>query len=136
MAKDFKIKWYGQKVFTLATQANVEAMHKATLMVERDVKRSFPKVGTGRVYSKGKGKIHIASAPGQPPAIDIGNLQSSIQSKVQVRGLNVIGEVGSDMPYSLYLEVGTRTMAKRPYLMPTVRKDKHKITRIFKRANS
>jgi len=131
-----KIKWYGASVLTLATQANLDAMHKATLMVERDVKKSFPKIGTGRVYSKGKGKIHIASMPGEPPAIDTGNLRASIQSKVQVRGINVLGEVGSDMPYSLYLELGTKTMTKRPYLMPTVRKDKRKIGEIFKRANS
>lgn len=137
-----KIKWYGTAVLTLATQANNDAMHKATLLVERDVKRSFPKVGTGRIYRRDvrsktkKTKIHIASAPGQPPAIDTGHLRSSIQSKVQVRGINVLGEVGSDMPYSLYLELGTRTMEKRPYLMPTVRKDKRKIGEIFKRANS
>lgn len=131
-----KIKWYGAAVLTLATKANTDAMHKATLMVERDVKRSFPKVGAGRVYSKGKGKIHIASIPGGVPAIDTGNLRASIQSKVQVRGINVLGEVGSDMPYSLYLEVGTKRMEKRPYLMPMVRKDKRKINEIFKRANS
>lgn len=131
-----KIKWYGANVLTLATQANNDAMHKATAMVERDVKRSFPKIGTGRIYSKGKGKIHIASAPGGIPAIDTGALRSSIQSRVQVRGINVLGEVGSDMPYSLYLELGTRTMEKRPYLMPMVRKDKRKIGEIFKRANS
>lgn len=136
MAENYKIHWYGQQVFTLATKANNDAMHKATFMVERDVKKSFSKVGAGRVYKKGKGKIHIASAPGQPPAIDTGALRSSIQSKVQVKGLNVVGEVGSDMPYSLFLELGTRTMAKRPYLMPAVRKDKRKITDIFKRANS
>lgn len=131
-----KIKWYGANILTLATQANTEAMRKAALMVERDVKKSFPKVGSGRVYSKGKGKFHIASMPGGVPAIDTGNLRASIQSKVQVRGINVLGEVGSDMSYSLYLEVGTRTMAKRPFLMPTIRKDKRKIGEIFKRANS
>lgn len=136
MDEDFKVKWYGQQVFTLATQANNDAMHKAAAMVERDVKRSFPKVGAGRVYKKGKGKIHIASMPGGVPAIDTGMLRASIQNKVKVRGLNVIGEVGSDMPYSLYLEIGTRTMAKRPYLMPSVRRNKRKITDIFKRANS
>lgn len=136
MAKDYKIRWYGSQVLTLATRANKDAMHKATFLVERDVKQSFPKVGSGRIYSKGKGKIHIASRPDEPPAIDTGNLRASIQSKVQVRGINVIGEVGSDMPYSLYLELGTRTMAKRPYLMPMVRKDKRKINDIFKRANS
>ena len=136
MVEDYKIKWYGQKVFTLATQANTDAMNKAAAMVERDVKRSFPKVGTGRVYKKGKGKIHIASAKDMPPAIDTGHLRASIQNKVRVKGANVIGEVGTDIPYGLYLELGTRTMAKRPYLMPTIRKDKRKINEIFKRANS
>jgi len=147
-----KIKWYGAAVLTLATQANVEAMKKATAMVERDVKRSFPKVGIGKTYYIGRSKktgerawykkyrsgrkIHIASAGKTPPAIDTGNLRASIQSKVQTRGINVLGEVGSDMPYSLYLEVGTKRMEKRPYLMPTVRKDKRKINEIFKRANS
>jgi HK97 gp10 family phage protein len=129
------IKWYGQKVFTLATQANVEAMNKAALMVERDVKKSFTREGSGRLYKRGR-KVHIASAPGEPPAIDTGALRASIQNKVSVKGINVIGEVGSDIPYSLYLEVGTTKMARRPYLMSTVRKDKTKIVNIFKRANS
>lgn len=152
MAEDYKIRWYGSQVFTLATQANTDAMHKATLLVEGDVKRSFPKIGAGKTYYIGRSKktrervwykksapgrkLHIASKPDQPPAIDLGHLRSSIQSKVQTRGINVIGEVGSDMPYSLYLEVGTRTMAKRPFLMPSVRRNKRKINDIFKRANS
>jgi len=32
------VKWYGKRVFTLATEANVAAMRKAALVVERDVK--------------------------------------------------------------------------------------------------
>ncbi len=79
------IRWYGQKVFTLATAANVEAMRKAAYMVEIYVKTHFTGVDVAgekaRRAKGGKaepGGISPRSKPGQPPAVQIGTLMSSI----------------------------------------------------------
>ena len=158
MAQEYKIKWYGKQTFDKATSANIVAMKKAARLVEGYAKVSVSKEGTGRLYVRGKQakKIriakttgvtdrrfkkkgqagHRASAPGKPPALDLGNLMSSIASKVTVGAAVIKGEVGSDIDYALYLEVGTHKMAARPYLRPAVRANRRKINRIFKEANS
>jgi len=74
---------------------------------------------TGHEYRKGKGgKIaHRASAPGEAPATDTGEL---------VRGLRVMPSnehtlsafVASTAPYSWWLEFGTSQMAARPFMHP------------------
>jgi len=82
--------------------------------------RDTPK--TGRHYRRGKGgKVHIASSPGNPPAIDYGELVRSIMFNVG----NMEVEVGSigGAPYSIFLEEGTEKMEARPFLGPAV--DKH-----------
>lgn len=147
-----RIKWYGQKVFTLATAANVKAMHTAALLVERDVKMNFTLMGAGRQYGK-----HTASRPGEPPAIDTGTLRASIMSEVELSGLSVNGRVGpdiehiaakapvgTDVNYGYYLELGTHKgkggtkkvlMAPRPFLVPALRRTRRKVVKIFKAAN-
>ncbi len=142
------IKWHGRKVFTLATKANVKAMHTAALLLERDIKIHFTLMGTGKEYKRGK-KTHRASMPGQPPAIDLGHLRTSITGDVTVKAGNVIGKVGvdddyiaakapvgTDIKYGLYLEVGTSKMAPRPYLRPALKRTKRKVDKIFRMANS
>ncbi len=131
-------------MFTLATEANVKAMNKAALLVERDVKMNFTLQGTGRRYGK-----HIASRPGVPPAIDTGIYRSSIMNAVEQHGMSVDGRVGPDVEYiaakaavgtnvnyGLFLEMGTSKMAPRPHLRPALRRTRKKVVKIFKEANS
>lgn len=153
------INWYGNRVFTLATAANVKAMHKAALLVESDVKKNFTLQGTGMtikgVWTPGASrkktksdKRHMAAAPWKPPAIDIGILRASIMSEVEVSGLSINGRVGpdiekiaakapvgTDVNYGLYLEIGTSKMEPRPYLRPGLRRTRRKVVGIFKDAN-
>ena len=124
-------KWYGKKVFTLATKANVEAMHTAALLLQKDIKTHFTGGGPGAVAAEkarraAGGKMRTggkspASRPGQPPAIQSGILRASIMTDVTVvGGVNVIGKVGpdvdyiaakaptgTDVNYGLYMEIGT-----------------------------
>ena len=63
---------------------------------------------------------HIASAPGEAPAIDIGELAGS----VRVLGgayspIEAWVEFGSDVPHAAYTEMGTSRMAPRPWLVST-----------------
>jgi len=153
------VKWHGQRVFTLATEANVAAMKKAAALVRDYTKTHFTLQGTGStvqgVWKPGvgrkrtkTGKIHLAAPPGKPPAIDYGILRASIMSEVEERGMNVEGRVGpdiehiaakagvgTDVEYGLYLELGTRTMKPRPFLRPALRATRHKVIKIFKDAN-
>jgi HK97 gp10 family phage protein len=141
-----RIDWYGNRVFTLATEANIAAMHKAAILVADDTKEHFTKQGSGRIYGKRK---HRASKPGEPPAIDTGTLRASIMSEVERHGSNVLGRVGPDVEkiaakapvgtnvnYGYYLEIGTSKMAPRPYLRPALIRTRKKVVRIFKEANS
>lgn len=159
-----RIEWYGNRVFTLATAANVRAMHKAALLVASDVKKNFTLQGTGRQYyigrskktgrrawytTPGKGrKEHRASKPGKSPAIDVGTLRASIMSEIEVSGLSVDGRVGpdiekiaakapvgTDVNYGYYLEIGTSKMAPRPFLRPALRRTRKKVVKIFRDAN-
>lgn len=89
-------------------------MGKATLLVQREAMTSM-KPGTGRRYKR-KSVIHVASAPGQPPAVDTGRLRASIVPKVKTIGGEIVGIVGTNVPYAPYLEFGTSRMAARPFL--------------------
>ena len=68
---------------------------------------------SGRTYKRGKGgRDHVASAPGEAPAVDTGRLINSSIYKRQVNPLQIV--VGSNVKYSEYLEFGTRRIKPRP----------------------
>jgi len=149
MAVGYDVKWHGKQVFMLATEANVRAMNVAANLVERETKKALSHRGSFKSYKRTKsGKIHWSSQPGSPPAPDSGLLRTSIMSDVRIVGVGVEGrvgpdidkiaaaaEAGTDVDYGLYLEIGTRKMAARPFLRPTLRKLKRQIDKIFIRAN-
>ncbi len=86
--------------------------------LEGIVKRSF-RPGTGAYYSRGR-KLHRASVPGRPPAVDIGLLRASITHEVTREAGEIIGRVGTHVEYAPYLEFGTSRMAARPFLRPAL----------------
>ena len=67
---------------------------------------------------------HRASAPGQAPASDTGNLVSKIV--VRQKGVNVTN-VESNANYSAFLEYGTSKMQPRPFMLPAFEKSKKPI---------
>ena len=72
--------------------------------------------GTGKVYRRG-GKTHQASAPGQPPAPDIGNLvaNTNASTDLEIDGDDVVGDVVAATKYAEALHTGTERMAARPF---------------------
>jgi HK97 gp10 family phage protein len=82
--------------------------------IEGRAKASMPGQKTGRNYKRGK-RRHQASAPGETPAVDTGNLMNSIQA-VQESDLHATIGVGAE--YAVWLEFGTRRIAPRPFLGP------------------
>lgn len=74
---------------------------------------------TGREYRiPGSTRTYRASLPGEAPATVTGRLRSSYRFTVRDEGNQKIGEVGSPLDYSAYLEYGTSRMAPRPHVLP------------------
>jgi len=105
-----------------------QAIALATFMVEGTVKEGIqggPK--TGRIYQKGN-ITHQASAKGEYPATDTGFLVSHISSRVNRK----TGTVTSSADYSKELEYGTTKVAARPFMFPSLEKNRLKILKMFK----
>jgi len=98
----------------------------AVVFLEGEVKRMLSQPGHGRAYYRGNVK-HIASAPGEPPAVDTGRLRASITHRVERDGKNFSGLVGTNVEYAKDLEMGTAKMAPRPFLRPTLENNKQRI---------
>lgn len=101
-------------------------MRAAVTFLEREVKKKLTGQRSGEVYGD-----HQASAPGEPPAVDTGNLRASITGLVDDKGVTIRGFVGSNVEYVRYLELGTEKMTKRPFLIPTILENQDKIMRIL-----
>lgn len=71
---------------------------------------------SGRSYKR-RSVTHQASAPGEFPKSDTGQLVSSLFFKVAADGLSAI--FGTKLNYGTYLELGTSRMRARPWLRPT-----------------
>ncbi len=83
---------------------------------------------TGRQYRRG-GKMHTASAAGEYPASDNGNLVQNIFVNIAVGGLS--GVVESKANYSSMLEYGTSKMAARPFMQPSAERARPFIRKKF-----
>lgn len=72
---------------------------------------------SGREYKRGT-VTHKASAPGQAPATDTGNLAASIGWNVDAGTLTA--EVFASAAYAVHLELGTRHIQPRPFMVPAL----------------
>lgn len=80
---------------------------------------------SGRVYQRyNPTRTHKASAPGEAPASDTGNLVRNI--RVNQKSQNII-TVESRAHYSKFLEYGTSKMQARPFLFPAYKMSQGKI---------
>ena len=80
---------------------------------------------SGIVYQKyNPRREHRASAPGQSPASDTGNLVSKIIVKQKSADVT---NVESNANYSAFLEYGTSKMEPRPFMLPAFEKSKKPI---------
>lgn len=111
-----------------------QELERRAFLVENAAKRLVSGPGTGRLYDttfwrdaqgrlrKGRKRVpHRASAPGAPPATDTGRLLNSISHSISQQGPEWVARVEAKTNYSLYLELGTRHMAPRPFMRPALR---------------
>ena len=83
-----RVQWNLKPIEQILTEAE-QNLVKIGFQIEADIKRSFGP-GTGREYKRGKNKdiVHIASAPGEPPAVDTGRLRASISTNWSGSGMS------------------------------------------------
>jgi len=119
-------------------EAMVTATAANALELETELKRTIQGGSrTGRVYLKGKtGRKHVASAPGEPPASDTGQLARHIKHKILDGGTEATVGIHDHnrVKYALDLEFGTMRTAARPFFFPTFERLKPKFKRRYKAA--
>lgn len=83
---------------------------------EAEIKLSFSGPKSGRPYNR-RGRIHIASAPGESPAVDTGFLSNSIQTTIKS---DYEAEIVIGAEYAEALEFGTGDISARPFVRPAI----------------
>lgn len=106
-----------------ATKPVKKAMKIGMLLVRDTILKSLRAENkSGEFYFRGKYPnyiVHQASAPGEAPASDTGELIRGITLPLEVEDGEEFGVVIiSKAPYSSELEYGTTRMAARPYMTP------------------
>lgn len=108
-------------LFASGIQSALTDIGKKNVKTANDLIRNGEK--TGRVYlrrRRGRLVSHQASAAGEAPANFTGQL-------IKGMGFTVSGfrfmKFGNRAPYSAFLELGTRNMFKRPYLIKAIQEN-------------
>lgn len=115
-----------KNVETLVTRACLLVRNRAVDSIARDPK-------SGRMYG-----IHQASAPGEPPAQDMGTLAGSIIFDVIEDKRGVVGQIiaqSSAAPYARALEFGYKdnNLEERPFMQPALESQAGAIVKMFKK---
>jgi len=112
--------WNGDKLAFRIRGGSSTAVVLGTEMIRDEAVRlimSPPK--TGRIYKK-RGRVHQASAPGQPPAHDLGELVGSIETRYDIKDAYMEGFVEVSSRKAKWLEYGTPKILPRPFMRPAV----------------
>jgi phage gpG-like protein len=123
------------QIGTQARELISQVVKKTALDVEGEVKKEMTASKSGRKYRRGSG-VHVASAPGEAPAVDLGQLINSIQVEHENDYTSI---VSTNVDYAVHLEYGTRKMGARPVWRPVAEKLREPfteaITQVLKRLN-
>jgi hypothetical protein len=92
-------------------EATGEVVEDTIRNMETRIKVGMAGPKSGRLYGP-----HQASAPGQMPAVDLGNLVANVNAEM-VDATNGVVHTGS-VDYAVHLEYGTVNMAARPFMTP------------------
>ena len=109
---EFRVNINQQLAGRISQQALQKGIRAATIEAERLVIDDLSKPGKGEVRRDGS----RASAPGDPPAADTGRLRQSVSSEVTTTATEVVGKVSANAEYAAHLEIGTESIAPRPFM--------------------
>lgn len=111
---DVEVTWNPQVSTEAVRQAALRGIIKGAGIVREEIVRLIQQTPkTGLIYTR-RGITHQASAPGEPPASDTGNLVQNITVEINAQQLSAL--VVSNADYADALEFGTTKMEPRPYM--------------------
>lgn len=117
-------------VIRKSNRARIERALLARVRSRRDshaenLKTIMQRILESSVVGRGPGGV---SRPGDPPARRTGDLIRSIKVLRRFKTFTEVGPDPADFPanrfYPVFLEFGTRKMAPRPYIRPSIRRFK------------
>lgn len=97
------------QVIAIIRRAARDGVAQGGLIIEAEAKRLLGLKGPG-----------VRSLPGEPPAVQTGNLRRSMATSVEERGNVIAAQIGPQADYGAHLELGTATVAPRPFLRPAL----------------
>lgn len=131
---DVKIKIDTKELNIRMDQEAPKRMMEAANEVRNTILETLSGNRSGRTYFvPGTSRTYTASSPGQAPAQATSGLRQSIKAVIEGKGRSVIGKIGTSLPYGIMLEKGTRNMAPRPFLKPSLDKSISNIRSILTR---
>ena len=123
-----------QRLRADTARAALDALREGEENTIGEIRIRMAAAKSGRAYRRGR-KVHIASAPGEAPAIDTGELAGSVR-EFDGAATSTAAWVtfGTDVPHGVYTEFGTSRMAPRPWLRVTTREMFPRVVRDVARA--
>lgn len=129
----------------LSLSATRRGVRGATLEADSLLVDILSQPGQGEVYDtyfftdaagkvrpgRKRAKPHRASAPGDAPAVDSGDLRRNRSIEITNTGNGAIGELSVDMEYAEALELGTEKIEPRPFMSRLIAKYTDRILEAF-----
>lgn len=110
-----RLEWHGEAAKAHVRGEAVKAITRAAIVCSRRAKELLSVAGTGGVKGSRRAYGSNPSAPGEPPHKQTGRLRASVTYEVDAQ--NLTARVGTNLPYGLFLELGTKAgLAPRPWL--------------------
>jgi hypothetical protein len=119
---DTRFEWHGEEAMAQVKALTFERLKRAVVFFHTEVLAALNK-SNPRPYT-------TPSKPGEPPRKRTGWLQRNVLYELDEKALE--GRVGltPNAKYGLFLEVGTKRMAARPWLFATLKRLWNKIKAI------
>jgi hypothetical protein len=108
----FEVKIDVPAITSEITKVASKVVREAAFLIKQKMLFSFSQPKSGRTYRRGN-RVHIASAPGEAPAVDTGFLSNSIQTEFPDATTGIV-TVGAE--YGEILE----TIRNRPFVRPSI----------------
>lgn len=107
------VKWNGPAFVARAQQAAMGGVTEWIGLVEDEAVRLIQDTAKhGRIYRR-RGIEHQASAPGEPPASDTGNLVNN--RRIDLIPARLAARLTFSAEYAAYLQFGTENVEPRPW---------------------
>ena len=134
------IEWHGREFEQHLRKATAQGLHRATTYLHAECRRAVSKPNTGqrvkvKKQTKGGNKRSRTiypnpSKPGEPPKLRTGFGARNVV--MEFSRAEMVGRVGvtKNGIYMFYLEVGTRKIKRRPWLLATLLKHQATIAKL------